>query len=532
MQVHEAIAEELVRRRVSAVFVLMGEDTMKLIVELTRRGVLIYGSRNEHAAVGMADGYARASGEVGVAILSRGPGLTQATNALVTAAKARSSIVVLAGDSPARMRGEAGSADGAQDRKYIDQGSFLDSLRIANVTATTGDTATADVAAAFERARGGLTVTVNIPPEVMRAAAGSLPSGLARGTPLGRAAPSHDDIGLVADLLEETWAARRPLVLAGAGAVRSAAGADLKTLSDSIGAILGTTLLARSLFAGHPYDVGVVGTLSTPLASELIADADLVLAFGASLNQFTTYRGGLLKKARVIQFDSDARALGLHHRADITVLGDAALAAAALGDELERRGHRGSGYRTAELAARINSFRIEDTIRDTSRPGALDPRSLMVALDKILPTERTVVGDSGNHFALGTAYLTVPDPRSFMFTGSYGAVGTGQGIALGAAAARRERLTVLVIGDRALMMRLGDLDTCARYNLPILVVVLNDSAFGAEVHMLRAEGLPDESARFNSPSFESVARAMGVDALTISTLDDLTGVPEKLARMS
>src|SRR5260221_12258199 len=136
MQVHEAIAEELVRRRVSAVFVLMGEDTMKLIVELTRRGVLIYGSRNEHAAVGMADGYARASGEVGVAILSRGPGLTQATNALVTAAKARSHVVVFAGDSPSRMREEVSSASGSRDRKYVDQESFLDALRIVNVTLT------------------------------------------------------------------------------------------------------------------------------------------------------------------------------------------------------------------------------------------------------------------------------------------------------------------------------------------------------------------------------------------------------------
>src|SRR5882762_9469547 len=107
MQVYEAIADELARQRVRAVFVLMGEDTMKLLLELTRRGISTYGCRNEHAAVGMADGYARASGEVGVAILSRGPGLTQGVNALVTAAKARSPIVVLAGDSALRMRDES-----------------------------------------------------------------------------------------------------------------------------------------------------------------------------------------------------------------------------------------------------------------------------------------------------------------------------------------------------------------------------------------------------------------------------------------
>jgi thiamine pyrophosphate-dependent acetolactate synthase large subunit-like protein len=523
----ELIAEELERQGVDAVFTLMSEETAKLIVEVDRRGIALYSTRHDSTPVGMADGYARSSGKVGVAIVGRGPGLTNALNPLVTAAKAGSRLVVLVGASPvdpdaaARARAEPMG-------KHIDQESLLTAVNVDNVTLRSPATAIDELAQCFALARRGAVVTVNLPTDVLTASAtasGQAPIAAAPGT---GPEPAPDEITLVADLLEESWASRHPVILAGHGAVAAGARDDLRHLGDITGSLMATTLKAISLFRADPFDIGVIGTLATPLASELVSQADLVLVFGASLNHYTTYRGDLLRGARIIQVDDSPEAPGRYMPAELSIVADARLAARALVDELERRGHQSSGYRTAEVAARIRDFSWDDSVVDHGDATGLDPRTVMIRLDQMLPTERTLIVDGGHHFEFSITHLGVPDPRGLVFPNEYFSVGTGLAAALGAAVARPDRLAVLVVGDGGLMLNLGDLDTAVRHRLPMVVVVVNDGGFGSEMHYLRVNGLPDLTARYDNPSFAAVAEGLGARALRIDSLDQLDQVPGAL----
>jgi thiamine pyrophosphate-dependent acetolactate synthase large subunit-like protein len=525
--VSAAVAAELAKQGVGCVFGLVGEDNVEVASALEGHGIQYYGARHESVAVAMADGYARVSGELGVALISRGPGVTNALTGLVTAAKARNPIVILAGDTDPAIRGTVYS-------KAVDQAAIFDGAGIPFVTIDDPESAVADLTAVIERARTGRLVVANFRGKVLEHEAGVAPSRASLPPPVAPAGePSSAQVAELADLIAESWAFKRPVILGGRGAVGADARVALERLGARCGALMATTVMAKSLFHGNAFDVGVAGTYALEPALELLPQADLVLAFGATLDQFTTLRGALFPNAHVVQVDRDATVAG---RASIEVAlfveGDVRATATALADELERRSHQATGYRTAETAERIASYHLESTIRDAGSPGALDPRMVMIKLDALLPAERTVVIDNGHHTAFPTWHLSVPDPSAFVSPLEFHCVGAATGMAFGAAVARPDRLMVYDVGDGGLMMTLGDLESFARYKIPALIVVSNDQALGAEVHFLRALGLPDAIAHCPAPSFAEVGRAMGIESRAIETLDDLDAVGEWVGQLS
>lgn len=532
MRIFEALAATLVEEGVAAAFTLTSEDTVRLTVELSRLGVPVYHTRHEAAAIGMAHGYARASGRVGVAIVGRGPAFTNALTLLVNAAKDRTGtgLLVIAGDCPPVDRAAAHPSSG--QLKYIDQSGVLDVLGVVNASLRWADSACADLRVALARARAGGPVVVNVPQNVMGAQAGTAGARIALPAVVPAADPDPHDVAAVADLVCERWAVQRPVIVAGRGALLAEAKPELERLGDRLGALLGTTLLAKGLFRGHPFDAGVFGTVGKPVALALAPEADLVLAFGASLGPDTTWRGEGFGKARVVQFDTDPSAFGRFADADIAVVADARRAAAALADELERRGYQGSGFRTADLASRIAELRADDGIRAARIDGALDPRVAMTAIDRILPAERNLVIDSGHCVSFTGGYLTAPDAESFFYPHGFGSIGASLGFAFGVAVARPDRVTVYAGGDGSVMMTLNDLDTAVRYRLPIVFLVCNDGGFGAEVHMLETNGVPGESALYRNPPLDVVARALGADGLAVRSLDDVERLGRRLRTLS
>lgn len=535
MRVFEAIAEDLARQRVGPAFTLMSQETTKLTAELVTRGVRVYHTRHEHTAVGMADGFARATNDIGVAIVGVGPGLTNAMNALITASKARSGVLVLAGDTAAVSGAGADEAREARlTNKHIDQPALLDALGVGHIDVRDPSGAVSALRKGIARVRHGRgPQVVHLPMQLLEREVGSFPP-VAPTDPAARPPMAASDTSLICELLGTDWAARRPVILAGRGAVRSGARADIVRLGEITGALLGTTLMAEGLFSGEPWSVGVVGTFATPVASELLQSAEVVLSFGASLNPHTTYSRSIFGKARIVQIDDDRAALQRHQDADIAVLADAREAAAALVAELRARGHSQDGYRTSDVAARLASVPVP---RGGPPPdGALDQRRLMHALNDVLPRPRTVLADVGNHMGYPIYYFTVDRERSddsagFIWPIDYFAVGCALGPALGAAAARSGRRVVLCIGDGGLMMTLSDLQTAARYHLPVIIVVSNDSALGAELHYLRQHGYDDAITRHANPSFEALARDLGIEAVTIRSLADLETIRPRLVQV-
>jgi thiamine pyrophosphate-dependent acetolactate synthase large subunit-like protein len=310
--------------------------------------------------------------------------------------------------------------------------------------------------------------------------------------------------------------------------VLAEAGPALRRLGELTGAVLATSAVANGLFAGDPYDLGIAGSFSSPLATRLLREADTVIAFGAALNRWTTSNGTLFgSEARVVQVDLDEEAIGAHRPVDVGVVGDAAATAAALVAALD--GHSAAGYRTPGRAEDIRDYRWRNERYEEST-AALDPRTFSIALDDLLPEERTVVVDSGHFMGWPSMYLRVPDAAGFVFPQAFQCVGLGLGNAIGAAVARPDRVTVAALGDGGALMALSELETLGRLGLPVLVVIYDDSAYGAEVHHFRPQGQAVDLAQFPGTDFAALAEAAGCEGLTIRRVEDLQGARAWLER--
>ncbi|CAN5815674.1 thiamine pyrophosphate-binding protein [soil metagenome] len=521
MKVSEAIGQALAERGVGVFFGLVGSGNFAVVNALCASGAEFYSSRHECAAVMMADGYARVSGKVGVASVHQGPGFTNTLTGLTEAAKSRTPLVLLAADTPAGT---------LWSNFKVDQAAFAAAAGAIPERVRSPATAAEDTARAFRRAQTERRpVVLNIPIDLVELDAPDAPALPPDPPTLERPRPSAASVAEVADLLA---ACDRPVILAGRGAALSGCREALESLGDRIGALLVTSAVANGFFAGNPYDLGIAGGFSTPFAVELLQEADAVLALGASLNRWTVRHGSLFSaNARVVQVDLDPEVIGALYQVEIGVLGDAAATARDLVEELKRRGVSKRGYRSEELEREISDRRWRnEPYEDEGTSEYIDPRTLSIVLDDLLPTERTVATDSGHFMGYPAMYLSVPDEKGFVFTQAFQSVGLGLASGIGAAVARRNRLTVIATGDGGALMALGEIETAARYKLPLVIVVYNDAAYGAEVHHFGPMNRPVDLAQFPATDFAALARAAGAEGLTVRSAEDLAPVKEWLGR--
>lgn len=312
------------------------------------------------------------------------------------------------------------------------------------------------------------------------------------------------------------------MFIAGRGARTAQARDALQALGDSCGALLATSAVARGLFAGDPWSLDVSGGFATPLCREILPQADLVVAWGAGLNVWTTVHGDLIgPHASAVQVDLDATAIGRHYPVDFGVVGDVVGTAHAVLDSMKAKGHRGRGWRTDKIEERLLTERRWNDVpfEDLSTDGAIDPRVLSRAPDDMLPTERTVAVDSGNFMAYPAMHSSVPDHEAFCFTQGFQSIGLGLPSAIGASVARPDRLSVAACGDGGLLASLSELETVARLERPMVIVVYNDQAHGAEVHHFADANL--DIVRFPDTDFAAIARAIGLESCTVRATSDL-----------
>jgi thiamine pyrophosphate-dependent acetolactate synthase large subunit-like protein len=520
MLVAEAVGRALAGMGVDTVFGLMGSGNLAVTNALRDAGASFYAARHEGGAICMADGYGRVSGRLAACSVHQGPGLTNTVTGLTEAAKSRTPLIVLAAEMPAAA---------IRSNFRIDQVGLVEAVGATAERVHGPQTALADVARAVRRARvERRAVVLMLPLDVQ---AQPCPDGTPNAADGPALAPPRPAEAAVAALAEMLAGARRPAIVAGRGAVLAGAGAPLRALGELTGAMLATSAVANGLFAGDPYDLGIAGGFATPLAAQLLGEADVVVAFGAALNQWTTGHGRMpAPEAAVAQVDLDAEAIGAHRPVALGVIGDAAATAEALVAALAGRVCAGAPRRTAALAAEVAARRWRDEpYEESTAAGVVDPRTLSIALDDLLPEQRTVVVDSGAFMGWPSMYLRVPDAAGFVFPQAFQCVGLALGNAIGAAIARPDRLTVAALGDGGALMSLPELETLGRLGRPLLVVVYDDAAYGAEVHHFGPMGEAVDLAQFPDTDFAALARAAGCHGLTARAIHDLGPLREWLA---
>jgi thiamine pyrophosphate-dependent acetolactate synthase large subunit-like protein len=520
MTVAEVLGTALAAQGVDTVFGVVGSGNFHITNALIAGGARFVGARHEGGAAVMADAYARATGRLGVLSVHQGPGLTNAITGITEAAKSRTPLLVLAAET---------GACGVRSNFRIDQLALARSVGAVADRVGSPATAAADLARAVRTAwHARRTVVLNLPLDVQAAPyTGALPAVLPAAAAPPVAAP--DAVAALANLLVR---ADRPVFIAGRGAWLADAREPLRTLAERSGALLATSAVARGLFAGDPFDLDVSGGFATPVATELIRDADLLVGWGASLNTWTLRHGTLVsEEATLVQVDTDAEQLAAHTPVDLGLLGDVTETAHAVAAELASRGHVATGYRDAKVADRLRREGRWRTVPfdDDSDGDRIDPRALTIALDDLLPVERTIAVDSGHFLGFPIMFLGAPCAGSLLFTQSFQSVGLGLATAIGASVARPEQLTVAALGDGGALMGIADLETAVRLRLGLLVVVYNDDGYGAEVHHFGPHGYPLDAVTFPPTDIAAIARGFGCAGVTVRTAGDLAGVAEWLA---
>jgi len=511
VKVSEAVGRLLVERGVQQVFGLIGSGNFDVTLAMIEAGATFAASRHEGGAITMTDAYCRVSGEVAACSVHQGPGLTNTVTGLTEAAKSRTPLIVLAAET---------AASAIHSNFRIDQESLVKSVGAGVARLGAPQTALADTAQALRQARDERRPVVLMLPLDVQAA--DCPPGAAPPQfPVAQPPqPAPARIREVADLLER---AERPVIIGGRGATGPGAREAIEALADATGALLATSAVAAGLFAGNRWSLGITGGFATPLAAELIAGADLLVSFGATLNMWSTRHGHLVGSECVVaQVDVDSSAIGRHLHAHAGVVGDSAAVALALATELGGRGARRQSWRSSALAERIaRAGWSQQPYSEADTPDHIDHRTLSIALEELLPAERTLVVDSGHFMGWAPMYLSIPADRGFVFTQSFQSIGLGLATAIGCALARPKRLTVAALGDGGLLMSLPELETVARLGLNLLIVVYNDAAYGAEVHHFAPLGRPLDIVRFPDTDFAAIAVACGLEGITVRGPEDL-----------
>lgn len=522
MKLYEGLAQAFSAEGVDTHFGLMGDGNMHWMTAMDQlAGMTTVNVRHEHCSVLMAIGYWNATGKVGVCSVTHGPGFTQVMTGLTTAARNDVPLVVLAGET---------SLGAAWALQAMDQAPLARACGAEYIQLHAPARVHQQVREAFYIARTQRKpVVLGVPLDLQKGPMPALPPYRPSTAFLPPETPLPPDPAAIEDLARKLAAARRPVLVAGRGAVQAGAGAAIAALADETGALLGTTLLAKGLYDEHPFSLGIVGGYVRQASREAVKDADLVVFFGAQLSRFTLDGGALFPKAEVVQIDVAPAALkeGLV-AADAMVRADARLAAEALRTAVARLGPSQAAVRDNDLARRLREGPADPTPYEIT-DGTLDPRRVFEVLEEVMPKDYHLVSGSAHQAYWHTAMRGSP-PENYHAIRAFGAIGNAMSFAIGVATARKDGRVVLAEGDGGMLMHIQELETIKRHGIKLLLICVDDGAFGAEIHKLRVEGVSDANAVYGRPNFEGVATALGLRGATVTDLGQIPALMQEYER--
>ncbi|MEV6827118.1 thiamine pyrophosphate-binding protein [Amycolatopsis sp. NPDC051102] len=479
------------------VFGLPGVHNLPLWEALGETGIKLVGVRHEQTAGYAADGYARATGKLGVALVTTGPGAANTLGAVGEAMASAAPVLVIATDIPSTLR-RPGVVRGVLHETSDQQAMFAPvtkggfTVRAADQVGTTVHRA---ARLALQPQSG--PVYLGVPTDYLRE---TVPH---RRPPAPHRKPDVDvpDLARAEAMLSD---ARHPLIWAGGGALRSGAGDAIGALAEKLAAPVITTFAARGLLPlDHP--CLAPNPVHTPEVGELWDEADVVLAIGTDFDGLMTQNWRMPKPPQLIAVNVDADDAAKNYIPDLTLVGDAR----SIVDRLLPKQRPGLDDITLRLAG--IGRRVRQRIRD-EEPQAYD---FLSTLDEVLPTDAVLVSDMCVAGYWVGGFHRVRAPRKLAYPMGWGTLGYGFPASLGAAAAGTGR-AICITGDGGFLYGCGDLATLAQEQLPVTVVLVDDGGYGMLRYDQDREGLPHRGVDWDSPDFVGLARSFGVHADRVS----------------
>ncbi len=511
------IARCLKARGIDRVFALCGGHLMPLWMRLYAEGIRIIDVRDERAAVYMAHAHAELTGQVGVALVTAGPGVTNAMTGIANAHVARASVLVLSG-TPPRAQENRGAL---QDMVHTD---FVRPLTRYARTVREPDLVMQELDEALARAQGiggePGPVYLDFPVDTLRAepsAAMQLPEWLAPR----RQPRLQPDAAAVAEAVEVLWSARRPLVISGRGA--RGASSSLIRLLETLGAVYLDTGESRGLVPeSHPSVVAAMrGTVMT--------EADVVVTLGRKLDFQLAYGSpAIFGDARFVRIADTPNEMRDNRRGAAEVLGsvDCALEAilAAAGDRAPSTDRDWARNARAQHEARSQKLLSSMQQAPVGSDGRMHPNRLLAALRQALPADSVVVADGGDFLSFARVGLPA---STYLDPGSLGCIGVGTPFGVAASLALPGRTVVVATGDGAFGFNAMEIDTAARHQAPVLIVVANNGSWAIEVRDQQETHGKVVGTRLQYADHAAMARGFGLHAERIERAEDL---PDAIAR--
>ncbi len=517
MKVYERLAHAFKAEGTTATFGMMGDGNMYWIYALDKLGVKIHEVRHEGAGLGMADGFARTTHTPGVATATCGPGVTQLATALVTASRAHSPLVAFCGEAP--------STDD-EYAQYLDQSRFAAACESGFVRLVSPDQADDVVRKAFYLAKTeNRPIMLSCPMDIQQQKFEDDDEAYKPSSTLFTRGAVHPDAKVLAQAADMVAGAKKPVIIVGRGAQWAGAGPAVLKLGDRIGALILTTLLTKTFLNESEYHAGISGLYGSRPAMHLCHETDLVIGVGASLNRHTLENGYMYPEARYVHIDSKPHLMmGGGRAADCYLQADARIGVEELEKLLASRGVKLAGYRTPDVKAKLVNHQADRTEFEMD-PGTVDPREAVIALDQIVPPEIGVLSGSGMTSAFCSMLMT---RRRGLVQGGhfFGCIGQMLPAAMGAVVATGKP-AMLIDGDASVMMHLAEFETAVRYNMPLLVIVMNNEALGAEYYKLDAHKMETRGSQITTPDLGKVAVSFGGRGRKATTIEELSSAAKE-----
>ncbi len=525
-----ALVDSLKRHGVKHIFGYPGGANLPIYDELYRaeqagdlQHILV---RHEQAAAHAADGYARATGRVGVCLATSGPGATNLVTGLATAYMDSVAMVAITGQVP---RGSLGS-DAFQEIDIY--GITLPIVKHSYLVRNPADISRI-VAEAFHLANSGRPgpVLIDIPKDVGIAKINYRPVEPGQVKLSGYKPTVKGNPRQIHQALELIQQAKKPLLYVGGGAIISNSHAEIQELVERFQIPVTTTLMGKGIFnENHPLCLGMLGMHGTAYSNFAVAECDLLIALGVRFDDRVASQGNdFAKNAKVIHIDIDPAEVGKTRQPDVPIVGDVRQVLVDLLRHAHELGDSIDPEKNNSWCEHLAQLRLEYPLEISQPETGISPQEVIVEISRQAP-DAFYTTDVGQHQMWSAQFLKT-GPRRWISSGGLGTMGYGLPAAVGVKIALPHEQVICISGDGSFQMNMQELGTISQYNVGLKVVILNNGWLGMVrqwQHLFYGDRYEATNLEKGSPNFAKLADVYNIKSLNISRREDLAGAIAEL----
>ena len=514
----QILMECLKREGVDLIFGFPGGAVIDIYDELPKHPIRHILVRHEQAAVHAADGFARASGKVGVCLVTSGPGATNTVTGIATAYMDSIPMVVITGQVPTHLIGN----DAFQEADIV--GITRPCTKHNYLVKNVADLAST-IKQAFYIARTGRPgpVLIDLPKDVVNAKTKfSYPETISIRSYNPNVSPNRKQLRKAAELIAHS---KQPVIYAGGGVVSSDSAAELRALAEKFHLPVTTTLMGLGAFPGdHPGWLGMLGMHGTYTANMAINNCDVLISVGARFDDRVTGRvNSFAARAKIIHIDIDPTSISKNVVVDVPIVADCKQALAGLAEEVAKIKDVDWKAKHEAWNASLTDMRAAYPLGYAKNGGAIKPQWVVEKIHELSNGEAIIATEVGQNQMWAAQFYTYRKPRTLLTSGGLGTMGYGFPAAIGAQFAFPDKLVVDIAGDGSIQMNIQELATAVSYNVPVKIVILNNGFLGMvrQWQELFYKKNYCATCLHTNPDFVALAKAYGAEGFLVEKPEDL-----------